>query len=320
MDIYIPALAFFIDCIIGDPRTKLHPVIWIGSFISFLEKLLRHDSHTKYLKRIMGLLLVILTLGTCWLITGIIMEYMYNLGEIYGMLAGAIILSFMISPRSLAAAGREIRQFMQADNLLQARFKVGWIVGRDTEKLSVPEITRAVVETIAENTVDGIISPLFYFWLGGAPLAVLYRAVNTLDSMVGYKNDKYIDFGKAAARIDDIFNFIPARLTCLLILLASCLLRYDTVNAVKMTWRDAAKHPSPNGGYAEAAVAGALHVRLGGYNSYFGKMSFREYMGEPLEELQCIHIDKTIKIMYTATIIFIIISTFIVHIAGGQWL
>lgn len=318
MDIYIAALAFMADCLIGDPRTRLHPVVLIGCLISALEKVFYSEKHGKYLKRFMGLLLVIITLAASWAVSAVLIELMYNLGEIYGILTSIILLSFMISPRSLAGAGREIRDFLRQGDLKNARFKVGWIVGRDTDKLTVPEITRAVVETIAENTVDGIISPLFYFFVGGVPLAVLYRAVNTLDSMVGYKNDRYIDFGKFAARTDDVFNFIPARLTCLLILLASFVLRYDVKNAVKMTLRDAKKHPSLNSGYAEAAVAGAIHVRLGGYNSYFGVMSFRAYMGDALETLGEKHIDGVIRIMYGATLLFILITGALVWSMGGM--
>ncbi len=317
MKLYVPALAFLLDCLLGDPRTKLHPVVWIGSLIACLEKLLYRESHCPARKRLAGALLVACTLGISWTAAAAITAYFYSLGESYGMAASAVIVSFMISPRSLAEAGWEIRRFLLAGDLENARFKVGWIVGRDTKTLSAPEITRAVVETIAENTVDGILSPFFYFWLGGAPLAVLYRAVNTLDSMVGYKNDKYIDFGKCAARTDDAFNFIPARLTCGLLLLSTFLLGYDARRAWQTVRRDAAKHPSPNGGYAEAAVAGALRVRLGGYNSYFGVVSLRAYMGEALEELGTSHIKRTIWLMYAATLLFLFLSTAAFWIGGS---
>ena len=163
------------------------------------------------------------------------------------------------------------------------------------------------METVAENTVDGIIAPFFFFMLGGVPLAFMYRAANTLDSMVGYKNDKYLYFGRISARIDDVLNYIPARITGLLFVVSAMFLQLDWRNSWKMLRRDAAKHPSPNGGWAEASVAGALGIRLGGYNSYFGRESFRAYMGEPVEELAAKHILGCTRLMYTATILFLVI-------------
>ena len=161
---------------------------------------------------------------------------------------------------------------------------------------------RATVETVAENTIDGILSPLFFFALGGAPLAACYRAANTLDSMIGYKNDKYLYFGRFAARLDDVLNYIPARIGALLYILMAALLRYDWKGAWRIVRRDASKHPSPNGGYAEAAVAGALGIRLGGYNSYFGKVSFRAYMGDPRHELGPGHIRQAVHLMYAVAL------------------
>ena len=221
-------------------------------------------------------------------------------------------MSFMISPRSLAEAGKELNVLLKVGNLAQARYKVGWIVGRDTEHLNEGEIVRATVETISENTVDGIISPLFYFAVGGLPLAVAYRAANTMDSMLGYKNEKYLYFGRVAARFDDVANFIPARITAIVFIVSAFVLNFDYRNAFEMMKRDAAKHPSPNGGYAEATVAGALHIQLGGINSYFGVPHFRAYMGEPLEMLNPVHILAAIRMMYTATIIFLSFSYLLV--------
>ena len=218
----------------------------------------------------------------------------------------ALILSFTISPRSLSEAGRELFQLLEDGNLEKARFKVGWIVGRDTDKLSPAEVTRATVETIAENTVDGVIAPLFFFAVGGVPLAVLYRAANTMDSMLGYKNDRYLFFGRVPARLDDILNYIPARICGVLFVFSAMLLGFDYRAAWRIMLRDARKHPSPNGGWAEASVAGALGIRLGGYNSYFGKQHFRAYMGDPLKELQQGNIMECIRLMYSASILFLL--------------
>ena len=199
-----------------------------------------------------------------------------------------------------------------------ARFKVGWIVGRDTDNLTEGEATRATVETISENIVDGIISPLFYFFIGGLPLAVAYRAANTMDSMIGYKNDKYLFFGRAAALADDVWNYIPARLTGLMLVAAAFLLGLDWRGAWKIMRRDAAKHPSPNGGWTESTVAGALGVRLGGLNYYFGKPSFRTYMGDPVHALEANHISLAIRMMYTVTVMFLALMLAASWLLGGS--
>ena len=317
MDIYIPIIAFMLDCLIGDPRSNWHPVVLIGNLIAFLEKKLLNSNDTPYKKRIAGAILVVFVLTITYSLTLSILYFANNINYWLAYFFSAIILSFTISPRSLAEAGIQIRDALRKNDLENARKKVGWIVGRDTDKLSAGEIIRATVETIAENIVDGIISPLFYFIIGGAPLAVLYRAVNTMDSMIAYKNDKYIDFGKLAARIDDIFNFIPARITAILIVLISLVLCLDYKQSAKMILRDARKHPSPNSGYSEAGVAGALKIRLGGLNYYFGVASLRAYMGDHNVTIMPEHISKTIYIMYGVIILFILISFLALFSRGG---
>ena len=308
-------LAFLMDCVIGDPRSKFHPVVLIGKLIAGLETWLYSPEDSDKRKFWRGLFLMLLVLVICYGATAGIVYGVRRLGLPYlswGM--EALLLSFTISPRNLAEAGREIQRYLAAGDIEEARFKVGWIVGRDTDKLTVPEITRATVETIAENIVDGVISPLFFFFLGGVPLAVAYRAANTMDSMIGYKNEKYLFFGRAAARTDDAWNYIPARITGLLLVLAAWLLKYDWREAWRMMRRDAAKHPSPNGGFTEATVAGALGIRLGGLNYYFGRPSFRTYMGEPRQELSPRHISGAIRLMYAATILFLLAAS------GFTWL
>ena len=310
-------LAFFIDAVMGDPRSKLHPVVLIGNLIAGIEGMLygKEDSDRK--KLVLGGILVVLVLLFTFAVVNGIMNLVKMLDNIYVVtLIEAFFLSFTISPKSLAAAGKELYGYLVADDLDNARYKVGWIVGRDTDELTPGEVSRATIETIAENTVDGIIAPLFYFAIGGVPLAFLYRAVNTMDSMVGYKNDRYIYFGRVAARADDVLGYIPARITGLLFVVSAFILGYDGKKAWKILRRDASKHPSPNGGWAEATVAGALHIRLGGFNSYFGKVHFREYMGDPIEEIGFDHIMKTIRLMYTDTILFLIICHIIFAICS----
>lgn len=300
------AVAFLLDTLIGDPRTRFHPVALMGNLISLLEKILYRAEDQSRTKLIKGGVLVSIMIGTSLALGFWIERAALSTGSLTATIfIDALALSFMISPRSLAAAGREIHDLLMLGNIKEARRKVGWIVGRDTDRLSEPEIVRATVETIAENTVDGIISPLCFFLIGGLPAAIAYRAANTMDSMLGYKNEKYLYFGRAAARLDDVLNFLPARLTAMLFITAAAVLNLDWQNAIHMVRRDANKHPSPNGGYAEAAVAGALNIRLGGFNSYFGRQTFRAYMGEAIEILAANHIMLAIRMMYTATILFL---------------
>ncbi|CBL05544.1 cobalamin biosynthesis protein CobD [Megamonas hypermegale ART12/1] len=305
----IAFLAFVIDCIIGDPNSKYHPVALMGKLIDILDKLLRKDNATEPTKLVCGFILVAILLSFSYGITyGIItLLDIFNCPSWLNIFIQAVILSFMISPKALAKAGKDIYDELINHNLDQAREKVNYIVSRDANRMNEQDITRATVETVAENIVDGIISPLFYFFIGGLPLAVLYRMSNTMDAMIGYKNDKYLYFGRTAARIDDVLNFIPARITGLLLIVVAFYSKLNAKGALKMMMRDAKKHPSPNGGYTEATVAGALDIRLGGINYYFGRQSFRAYMGEAINELNAQHIQQTIKLMYNVSTLFLII-------------
>lgn len=301
-------IAFLIDTIIGDPRTKYHPVVLMGKLIALLEHCFYRADDSDNKKFVMGIMLVIITLLISYEVAAAIMLLSYQIPFSWGSAAvGGLLLSFTISPNSLAKAGKGIYALLIMGELTEAREKVGWIVGRDTKDLDDAEIARATIETIAENTVDGIIAPLFFFVLGGVPLAVLYRAANTMDSMIGYKNEKYLYFGRGAAKLDDVLNYIPARITAMLFLFSALILGFDYRNAYRIMQRDAAKHPSPNGGYAEATMAGALHIRLGGMNSYFGRKSFRAYMGDAMILIAPQHIMAAIRMMYTATVLFIIV-------------
>ena len=303
----VALFAFLVDIVVGDPRSRMHPVVLVGNLISSLEKLLYHEADTDNKKMVKGALLAAFVLVFAYHMAYLLVQLSSQAGNpLLDTMVQALILSFTISPRSLSEAGRELFQLLEDGNLEKARFKVGWIVGRDTGKLSPAEVTRATVETIAENTVDGVIAPLFFFAVGGVPLAVLYRAANTMDSMLGYKNDRYLFFGRVPARLDDILNYIPARICGVLFVLSAMLLGFDYRAAWRIMLRDARKHPSPNGGWAEASVAGALGIRLGGYNSYFGKQHFRAYMGDPLKELQQGNIMECIRLMYSASILFLL--------------
>lgn len=309
----IPIAALVIDTIYGDPRSDWHPVVLIGKLISFYENKLYPEPKTSngnmFLRGMVTVLLVLLTVG---LITGLLVWLSVKGGILFYAAMGAVILYFTITPRALCRDGMEIYHLLKAGDIVAARKRLSWIVGRDTENLDESDIARGTVETIAENTTDGIISPLFWFLLFGPVGAMVYRAGNTMDSMLGYKNDRYLYFGRFAARLDDVLNYIPARITFLLFVASAAILKLDWKNAKKIGLRDAPKHPSPNGGYAEATVAGAMHVRLGGYNYYEGKPEFREYMGDPDTPLKADHIKQAISMMYGATILFVVLESVLI--------
>lgn len=312
---WVPLTALILDSVFGDPRSAWHPVVLIGRLISFLEEKLYPLSHDSPAVRLTaGGLLVLAVLSVTGAVSGILLEAAASGGPwAYGAVS-AVILYFTITPRSLARDGLEIQKLLQQGDLAGARKRLSWIVGRDTDRLDESGVSRAAVETIAENTVDGVISPLFWFLLLGPVGAACYRAANTMDSMVGYRNVRYLYFGRCAARLDDVVNWIPARITFCLLTAAAFLLREDWRNACRIGKRDASLHPSPNGGYAEAPAAGALHIRLGGYNQYEGKTEFRAYMGDPDRPVEAGHIGRTLALMYTATLLFIAAETLILLI------
>lgn len=304
----IAMAAFFLDTVLGDPQTRWHPVAVLGRLIAFLEKLLYPLRGSDAQKFAMGSLLTLLVLCISYAFADGLLLAARQLPVAWGAeVVSVILLYFCISPRMLAKAGQDIYALLVKGDIAAAREHVGYIVGRDTAELDEADAARAAIETVAENTVDGVISPLFFFALGGAPLAVLYRAANTMDSMLGYKNERYLYFGRMAARVDDVLNFVPARMTGILFVMAAFLLGYDGRNALNILVRDAVGHPSPNGGHAEAPVAGALHIRLGGVNYYFGERHFRAYMGDAHMEITAKHILGAIRLMYTVTVLYLLL-------------
>ena len=207
----------------------------------------------------------------------------------------------VLAGRCLAQSAQAVERPLRAGDLAESRIKLSWIVGRDTSQLQPEQINRAVVETVAENTVDGIIAPLFFLLLGGAPLAMAYKAVNTLDSMVGYKHEKYRAIGMVSARLDDVANFIPARLSWLLIGLAAFICRDNGARALRIGWRDRKNHSSPNCAWSEATVAGALGIHLGGPNDYFGERVNKPWIGDAHRPIAIDDISRTIRLMWVAS-------------------
>ncbi|KIO61736.1 hypothetical protein B4065_1208 [Caldibacillus thermoamylovorans] len=219
----------------------------------------------------------------------------------------AVLISTTIAQKGLQDAALEVYRPLQDHQLDEARKKLSYIVGRDTNQLDEREITRGAVETVAENTSDGVTAPMFWAFVGGAPLAFVYRAVNTCDSMVGYKNDRYHEFGFASAKLDDLMNWIPARLTGMLMILVNKTLQGSKKEAWQLLFRDAGNHPSPNSGWCEAAAAALLGVQLGGRNTYKGVVSRRAFIGNPLRPLTSNDIIETIKILKRTSLAFLIL-------------
>jgi len=306
------AVAIVIDLIVGDPRSLPHPVVIIGRFISHYERLWNRGAPKQ--RRLGGVLLTLVVVGGVWGISVLVLAILARLHPGLALIAELWLLSTTLAIKGLADAGRAIAVPLAKGDLPAARQALGMIVGRDTQSLDEAEITRGAVETVAENTVDGITAPLFFALIGGAPLALAYKAVNTLDSMVGYRNARYNDFGYASAKLDDVANWLPARLTAFCLWLAGLLLssagglRLRWRGALKGTWRDAPRHPSPNAGWPEAMVARLLGVQLGGTNYYEGVVSCRATLGKPLEPLRVGHIDATIRLMHGGWMLFMLLS------------
>ncbi|MFV1952023.1 MAG: adenosylcobinamide-phosphate synthase CbiB [Nitrospinota bacterium] len=268
--------AYILDLIVGDPEKFYHPVRGIGYFIKKFEEVLIKFPQ----KKISGVILVVMVVGVTYLITFLIVKISYIPGDIIGFLASSILIFTCLSVKSLYQESMKVYYHLRDDEEDKARRSLSMIVGRDTLDLDREGIARGAVETIAEGIVDGILSPLFYAFIGGAPLAMAYKAVNTLDSMVGYKNDRYIDFGRASARLDDIANFIPARIAGIVIPFAVALCGKNWVGSFAVIRNDRGNHPSPNSGIPEAGIAGALGVRLGGVSYYGGKPAQKPFIGK----------------------------------------
>ncbi len=294
-------IGILLDLIIGDPEHFPHPVRWMGRMIADYEERWNNEELTdeeRYHRgRRMAGSVILLTGVYC----GIILAAGYYIHPVAGIIIEAVITAYMLAARSLSKESEMVRTALERGTLEDGRNAVARIVGRDTAELSEKGVIKAAVETVAENTSDGVIAPLLYLLIGGPVLGCIYKAVNTMDSMVGYKNERYLWFGRAAARLDDMANYIPARLTAgLLILSAYILPGCSGRKAAKICRRDAKKSTSPNSGHPEAAVAGALGVELLGNASYHGIPVYKPTIGEPLREIEREDISRANRMMFTA--------------------
>lgn len=298
---------FVLDLLIGDPHFIPHPVRLIGSLISFLDKRLNSEAGynsseneanlTKY-KR--GVLLVFTVIFATFAVSVIILVAAYSINLYAGVIAEAVMTWQILATKCLRVESMRVYDALRTDGVDAGRRAVSMIVGRDTSVLDEAGVTRAAVETVAENTSDGVIAPMLYTAIGGPVLGFVYKAVNTMDSMLGYKNDKYMYFGRFAARLDDVVNFIPARISAYLMIIAAFIggRQFDGKNAYRIFKRDRFNHASPNSAQTESVCAGALRVQLAGDAVYFGKLVKKKYIGDGLREIEYEDIKRANRLMY----------------------
>ena len=298
---------FVLDLLIGDPHFIPHPVRLIGSLISFLDKRLNSEAGynsseneanlTKY-KR--GVLLAFTVIFATFAVSVIILVAAYSINLFAGVIAEAVMTWQILATKCLRVESMRVYDALRTDGVDAGRRAVSMIVGRDTSVLDEAGVTRAAVETVAENTSDGVIAPMLYTAIGGPVLGFVYKAVNTMDSMLGYKNDKYMYFGRFAARLDDVVNFIPARISAYLMIIAAFIggRQFDGKNAYRIFKRDRFNHASPNSAQTESVCAGALRVQLAGDAVYFGKLVKKKYIGDRLREIEYEDIKRANRLMY----------------------
>ena len=291
--------AYITDIIVGDPRRFPHPVVIIGKFVRFLEGGMGGFID----KKKAGIILWFTVVIPVYFITLGIVEGCFFINSLFGAMITILLASLTLATKSLYDESKTVLNALNRGNMEEARKCLSMIVGRDTKDLNEEEILRAVIETISENLSDGIVAPMFYLAFGGLPLAMAYKAVNTLDSMVGYKNDRYADIGWFSAKMDDMANLIPARLTGLIIVATSFILRFNWRNSWRIMRRDGRNYSSPNSGIPEAAVAGSLGIQVGGENRYFGEIVRKPTIGDKIKEIDKRDIKKAWVIMFTSSLL-----------------
>lgn len=300
---------FVLDLIFGDPRWLYHPVRLIGHLISGTERIIRNClPANKTGERIGGGILVLVVVTVSTGVPAVILSVAYKYFWKLGLALESFWCYQILATKSLKVESDRVYIALKDKGLEAGRKAVSMIVGRDTQNLTEEGVTKAAVETVAENTSDGVIAPLFYMLIGGAVLGFTYKAINTMDSMVGYKNDKYQWFGTAAAKLDDVVNFIPARVSAVLMILAAYLTGMDGKNAACIFRRDRFNHKSPNSAQTEAVMAGALDVQLAGDAWYFGKLHKKPTIGDPVREMELLDIRRSHKLLYGTAMLGLILG------------
>ena len=294
------AAACIVDAVVGDPRWFPHPVRWMGSVVEWCDRHVDRLVFSPPKQRMAGVLLAAALPTGAYAAGAVLIWLGGSIDPLVGTVVTVLLAWTTLAARDLMDHVLSVQRALQSHSLPEARSAVAQIVGRDTEEMAEADIVRATVETIAESTADGIVAPLFYLVIGGAPLALAYKAINTLDSMIGHMDDRYRWFGWASARLDDVANFLPARITALLLVLSAGILSRSwpvMQRAWQILLRDGGQHPSPNSGRPEAAMAGALGVQLGGVNRYDGLSLERPCLGDPVQPLTQAHIGRALALM-----------------------
>ncbi len=304
-------IGFIIDCLLGDPYQLPHPIRWIGSLIGKLDKSFYRENDGDKVKLLKGFAVVVIVLFISTMCPLVILYVAYSENFVLGMILESMMCYYLIAPRCLKDESMKVYQELKKEDIKGARKAVSMIVGRDTNVLDKEGITKAAVETVAENTSDGVTAPLMYMAFGGAILGFFYKAANTMDSMLGYKNEKYLYFGRCAAKLDDILNFLPARITALFMIAASPLCGLDGKNALKVWKRDRKKHASPNAAQTEAVCAGALGVMLAGDAYYFGKRYPKETIGDEKRKIETEDIRQANRLMYVTAVMVLAVSVIV---------
>ncbi|AFV01774.1 Adenosylcobinamide-phosphate synthase [Dehalobacter sp. UNSWDHB] len=308
--LYALITGYILDLIFGDPSWLPHPVRWIGSLIAAGDKYLHRIScKTNRSQYWCGVLLTAFIVTITFLVPLGLLYLLKSISPLLGFIAEALMCYQILATKSLKAESMKVYDALQKNDIMEARYQLSWIVGRDTENLNSSQVAKGAVETVAENLSDGIIAPMIFILVGGAPLGFLYKAVNTLDSMIGYKNDKYLYFGRFAAKLDDVVNYLPARISAYLMLLAVFLTRYDFKNAFRIYRRDRHNHTSPNSAHTEAVCAGALNIQLAGSNHYFGKLVVKPTIGDPIREIEAEDIRRANKLMIATSLVGLILGS-----------
>lgn len=312
-------IGFILDCIFGDPIFKLHPIRIIGNFISAAEKFIRSILPKNRLGEIFGGLLLFITVtvfasGAVYLI----LRVLYGINIYVGLVCESLFCWLFLAAKSLKSESMKVYNEVKKGDLFSARKAVSMIVGRDTQRLDMQGVIKAAVETVAENTSDGVIAPMLFMVIGGAPLGAFYKAINTMDSMVGYKNEKYLNFGLVPAKADDVANFLPSRISAIMMIIAAFFTGMDYKRALFIFKRDRFKHKSPNSAQTESVCAGALGIRLAGDAWYFGELYKKDYIGDHINDVVPDHIVMANKLMYVSSEFTLIISVIIrIIIMGG---
>ena len=308
---------FLIDLIFGDPVYAFHPIRLIGNLIGKSEKAIRKALPNNEKSEIIGgFILWIWVAAVSFFVPFILLKCLYRVNFWLGFILESIFFWQIIAAKSLKTESMKVYKAFEEGDTEKARKAVSMIVGRDTASLTAEGITKAAVETVAENTSDGVTAPLIFAALFGASGGFLYKAVNTMDSMVGYKNDKYLYFGRFAAKCDDVFNFIPARITAYFMIISSFILGLDGKNAFKIFLRDRFNHASPNSAQTEAVCAGALDVMLAGDAYYFGKLYKKKTIGDNIRKIEPKDIKNANNLMYMTSVLILIVLSILLYIVG----